>query len=70
MSQPQTVRRVNWLATTIANHKAGSPVGVYSVCSAHPMVVEAAITQAAAEERSPAHRETRQPLLRRLVRLA
>jgi D-tagatose-1,6-bisphosphate aldolase subunit GatZ/KbaZ len=50
MSQPApTLRRVNWLANTIANHKAGTPVGVYSVCSAHPTVVEAAITQAAAD---------------------
>ncbi|WP_123026710.1 D-tagatose-bisphosphate aldolase, class II, non-catalytic subunit [Mycolicibacterium stellerae] len=36
-----------WLADTINRHKAGEPVGVYSVCSAHPTVVEAAIAQAA-----------------------
>ena len=38
-----------WLADTINRHKAGEPVGVYSVCSAHPTVVEAAIAQAAAD---------------------
>ena len=40
---------VNWLAETVRQHKAGTPVGVYSVCSAHPTVVEAAIAQAAAD---------------------
>jgi D-tagatose-1,6-bisphosphate aldolase subunit GatZ/KbaZ len=45
----QTVRPVGALAETIALHKAGAPVGVYSVCSAHPTVVEAAIAQAAAD---------------------
>ena len=40
---------VNWLADTVRQHKAGAPVGVYSVCSAHPTVVEAAIAQAAAD---------------------
>jgi D-tagatose-1,6-bisphosphate aldolase subunit GatZ/KbaZ len=35
---------------TIRRHKAGEPVGVYSVCSAHPVVLEAAIAQAAADE--------------------
>ena len=39
----------NPLANTIARHKAGEPVGIYSVCSAHPTVVEAAIAQAAAD---------------------
>jgi D-tagatose-1,6-bisphosphate aldolase subunit GatZ/KbaZ len=37
------------LAETVRRHKAGAPVGVYSVCSAHPTVVEAAIAQAAAD---------------------
>src|SRR3954463_15428987 len=37
------------IADTINQHKAGEPVGVYSVCSAHPTVVEAAIAQAAAD---------------------
>ena len=44
-----TLRRVDWLAETVARHKAGQPVGVYSVCSAHPTVVEAAMVQAAAD---------------------
>ena len=44
-----TTRRVDWLAETVASHKAGRPVGVYSVCSAHPTVVEAAMVQAAAD---------------------
>ena len=37
------------LADTIKRHKAGESVGVYSVCSAHPTVVEAAIAQAGAD---------------------
>jgi D-tagatose-1,6-bisphosphate aldolase subunit GatZ/KbaZ len=50
MSQTaQTLRRVDWLADTIGRHHAGEPVGIYSVCSAHPTVVEAAIAQAAAD---------------------
>jgi D-tagatose-1,6-bisphosphate aldolase subunit GatZ/KbaZ len=43
-------QRTNWLADTISRHKAGEPVGVYSVCSAHPTVVEAAFTQAAVDD--------------------
>jgi D-tagatose-1,6-bisphosphate aldolase subunit GatZ/KbaZ len=42
-------QRINWLADTISRHKAGEAVGVYSVCSAHPTVVEAAIAQAASD---------------------
>ena len=49
MSSASTLRRVDWLADTIGRHKAGEPVGVYSVCSAHPTVLEAAIVQAAAD---------------------
>lgn len=30
----------------IARHKAGEPVGLYSVCSAHPLVIEATFIQA------------------------
>lgn len=37
------------LAETIERHKAGDAVGVYSVCSAHPTVVRAALEQAAAD---------------------
>jgi D-tagatose-1,6-bisphosphate aldolase subunit GatZ/KbaZ len=44
-----TLQRVDWLAQTVASHKAGHPVGVYSVCSAHPTVVEAAMVQATAD---------------------
>ncbi|HTJ67117.1 MAG TPA: D-tagatose-bisphosphate aldolase, class II, non-catalytic subunit [Actinospica sp.] len=35
----------NLLTETIRRHKAGAAVGVYSVCSAHPLVLEAAIRQ-------------------------
>jgi D-tagatose-1,6-bisphosphate aldolase subunit GatZ/KbaZ len=31
----------------IARHKAGEPCGIYSVCSAHPLVIEAALVHAA-----------------------
>ncbi|WP_232375040.1 D-tagatose-bisphosphate aldolase, class II, non-catalytic subunit [Mycolicibacterium mengxianglii] len=41
---------INPLLNTIHRHKAGEPVGVYSVCSAHPTVVQAAIEQAAADD--------------------
>lgn len=34
---------------TIRQHKAGYAVGIYSVCSAHPVVLEAAMRQAAAD---------------------
>ena len=34
------------LLDTIQRHKSGEPVGVYSVCSAHPLVLEAAVLQA------------------------
>lgn len=30
----------------ITQHKQGNPVGIYSVCSAHPLVIEAALRQA------------------------
>ncbi len=42
--------RMSWLADTIRRHKSGDTVGVYSVCSAHPTVVEAAIMQAGADD--------------------
>ena len=45
----QTLHRIDWLADTISRHKSGVPVGVYSVCSAHPTVLEAAIVHAAAD---------------------
>ena len=31
---------------TVRRHKSGEPVGLYSVCSAHPLVLEAAVLQA------------------------
>ncbi|MFV4846902.1 tagatose-bisphosphate aldolase subunit KbaZ [Edwardsiella tarda] len=34
------------LAQLVQRHKAGEPVGIYSVCSAHPLVIEAAMEQA------------------------
>ncbi|MFW0151363.1 D-tagatose-bisphosphate aldolase, class II, non-catalytic subunit [Mycobacterium sp. smrl_JER01] len=39
----------NPLLRTIQRHKSGEPVGIYSVCSAHPTVVRAAIEQADAD---------------------
>jgi len=39
----------NHLWTTVRRHKAGEAVGIYSVCSAHPAVLEAAIRQADAD---------------------
>lgn len=35
---------------TVERHKAGEAVGVYSVCSAHPLVIEASILQALGED--------------------
>lgn len=37
------------LRERLARHRAGAAVGVTSVCSAHPLVIEAAATQAAAD---------------------
>lgn len=37
------------LWNTIREHKAGDAVGIYSVCSAHPTVLEASMLQAAAD---------------------
>lgn len=37
------------LRDRLARHRAGKPVGVTSVCSAHPLVIEAAALQAAAD---------------------
>jgi D-tagatose-1,6-bisphosphate aldolase subunit GatZ/KbaZ len=38
---------MNQLWNTIRQHKAGAAVGIYSVCSAHPTILEAAMRQAA-----------------------
>lgn len=40
---------MTWIAETITRHKAGEAVGVTSVCSAHPMVIEAAMRQCLVE---------------------
>ena len=37
------------LLDTVQRHKSGEPVGIYSVCSAHPLVLEAAVLQALAD---------------------
>ncbi len=37
---------VNPIAAIVARHKAGAPVGITSVCSAHPLVIEATLAQA------------------------
>jgi D-tagatose-1,6-bisphosphate aldolase subunit GatZ/KbaZ len=36
------------LLELVGRHRAGEPVGLYSVCSAHPLVLEAALTEALA----------------------
>lgn len=36
----------------IAEHKAGRAVGIYSACSAHPLVIEAALAHARRESGS------------------
>ena len=41
-----------FLSDIVRKHKAGSAVGVTSVCSAHPMVIEAAVAEALAEDTS------------------
>ncbi len=37
---------MNSLISLIQKHKQGAPIGIYSVCSAHPLVLKAAILQA------------------------
>ncbi|GEL45235.1 tagatose-bisphosphate aldolase [Cellulomonas hominis] len=37
------------LSALVTRHRAGSPEGIYSVCSAHPLVLEAAVRQALAD---------------------
>ncbi|MGF1735216.1 tagatose-bisphosphate aldolase subunit KbaZ [Photobacterium satsumensis] len=37
---------MNTLLNLVQRHKAGEQIGIYSVCSAHPLVIEAAIIQA------------------------
>lgn len=40
----------NRLLDIVQRHKAGEPVGIYSVCSAHPLVLEAAMLGALEDE--------------------
>lgn len=42
---------MNRLVEIIQKHKSGVPIGIYSVCSAHPLVIEAAIVQAKSSNR-------------------
>jgi D-tagatose-1,6-bisphosphate aldolase subunit GatZ/KbaZ len=37
---------VKALLDIVARHKRGAPIGVYSLCSAHPLVIEAALREA------------------------
>jgi D-tagatose-1,6-bisphosphate aldolase subunit GatZ/KbaZ len=39
---------MDYLLNLVRRHKAGEPVGIHSVCSAHPLVIEAAMEAAAA----------------------
>lgn len=38
------------LLEIVRRHKSGEPAGIYSVCSAHPLVIEAALVQARADD--------------------
>ena len=38
------------LLDTVEKHRAGEAVGVYSVCSAHPLVIEASVLQVLGED--------------------
>ncbi|HZL04727.1 MAG TPA: class II D-tagatose-bisphosphate aldolase, non-catalytic subunit, partial [Coriobacteriia bacterium] len=42
----------DFLSDIVRKHKAGGAVGVTSVCSAHPLVIEAAVVEALAEDTS------------------
>lgn len=41
---------MNTLLNLVQRHKAGENNGIYSVCSAHPLVIEAALTQALSDD--------------------
>ena len=45
---------MNVIRDLIARHKAGERVGITSVCSAHPLVIEATLRHALAHDASPA----------------
>ena len=36
------------LVELVARHKSGQPAGIYSLCSAHPLVIESALYEARA----------------------
>jgi D-tagatose-1,6-bisphosphate aldolase subunit GatZ/KbaZ len=40
---------MNPVEELVRRHRAGEPIGIYSVCSAHPLVLRAAMRQAAAD---------------------
>jgi len=42
---------MNPLLEVVARHRAGEPVGIYSVCSANPLVIQAALVHARAADR-------------------
>ena len=39
---------MEYMLNLVRRHKAGEPVGIHAVCSAHPLVIEAAMEVAAA----------------------
>ncbi|PSW22168.1 tagatose-bisphosphate aldolase subunit KbaZ [Photobacterium sanctipauli] len=41
---------MNTLLNLVQRHKAGEQTGIYSVCSAHPLVIEAALMQALSDD--------------------
>jgi D-tagatose-1,6-bisphosphate aldolase subunit GatZ/KbaZ len=41
---------MNPIEELVRRHRAGERVGIYSVCSAHPLVLRAAMRQAAEDE--------------------
>ncbi len=41
---------MNTLQNLVQRHKAGEQNGIYSVCSAHPLVIEAALKQALSDD--------------------
>jgi D-tagatose-1,6-bisphosphate aldolase subunit GatZ/KbaZ len=47
LNQPKELT-MDYLLNLVRRHKDGEPVGIHSVCSAHPLVIEAAMETAAA----------------------
>lgn len=48
--QSELERKVKHLTEMVRQHKAGKTNGIYAVCSAHPLVLEAAIRYASANQ--------------------